>query len=186
MTTPEPNLPESNPPASPNRLSTDRLLAFSAVFLSLAALVVAIFQTAILREQQRASAWPHLQLGTSMIDGAYAMTLGNNGVGPAIVREVDIDFDGRDYASLKAVFDAEIRGASAIDTLDYGHYYWDVETGDVLAIQQEIDLFRVVNAPAAAETVAEAFADPRFRFAIRYADVYGNEWLLRDGEVTEL
>ena len=181
VTTPEP----TSPPRPP-RWSTDRLLAFSAVFLSLAALVVAIFQTAILREQQRASAWPHLQFGTSMLEGDYAVTLGNNGVGPAIIREVDIDFDGRAYASLKAVFDAEIRGASAIDTLDYGHYYWDVEAGDVLAIQQTVDLFRVVNSPAAAEIVAEAFADPRFRFAVRYADVYGNEWLLRDGEVTEL
>ena len=179
-------MPEPVPPPRPNRLSTDRLLAISAVFLSLAALVVAIFQTAILREQQRASAWPHLQYGISMLDGDYAMRLGNNGVGPAIVREVAIDFDGRAYPSLKAVFDAEVRRASEIDTLDYGHYFWGLEPGDVLAIQQEIDLFRVVNSPAAAGLVAETFTAPRLHLAIRYADVYGNEWLLRDGEVTEL
>ena len=52
--------PEPTPPTRASRPSTDRLLAFSAVLLSLAALVVAIFQTAILREQQRASAWPFL------------------------------------------------------------------------------------------------------------------------------
>ena len=183
---PESNLPESNSPASPNRLSTDRLLAFSAVFLSLAALVVAIFQTAILREQQRASAWPHLQLGVAMLDGEYSMTLFNNGVGPAIVREVEIDFDGRAYESLKQVFDDAIRRETQIDTLDYGHYYADIVAGDVLAIQQEMTLFRVVNAPPAADVVSEALADPRLRLAVRYADVYGNEWLLRGGTVSAL
>ena len=183
-------IPESH--ASPDsasgrapRLSTDRLLAIAAVFLSLAALVVAIFQTAILREQQRASAWPHLQLETSRLESDYAMTLSNNGVGPAIVQAVEISFDGRQYASLKQLFDVEVRGATTIDSLEYGHYFSDIVAGDVLAIEQKLSLFRVVNVHTVSDIVAETFEDERFRLRIRYADVYGHAWELRDGVVVE-
>ena len=167
------------------RLSTDRLLAFAAVFLSLAALVVAIFQTAILREQQRASAWPHLQLTTESIDEDFGMTLTNNGVGPALIRDVDIRYDGRAYPSLKTVFDDELRRQYPLDSLGYGHYYTEVVAGDVLAAEQQAALFRVVNGPRAASLTQAEFGGERLRLTIRYADVYGNEWTLRDGVVEE-
>lgn len=178
---------EHLPAVSPRvpRISTDRLLAISAVLLSMAALVVSVFQTKILRDQQRAAVWPHLQLETSMLDGNFAMLLSNNGVGPALIREVKIRYRNKPYETMVEVFNGNVRASRQLDTAIFGFYYASVVPGDVLASDKEINLFNVVNSERAAEIVAQEFGDSLLHISIRYADVYGQEWVLADGKLIE-
>ena len=62
------------------RINIDMLLGISATLLSLAALVVSIFQTRIDRQQQKASVWPYLKTSSDHIEDDFTF-----GIGPALI-----------------------------------------------------------------------------------------------------
>ena len=168
------------------QLSTDRLLAFSAVFLSLAALVVSIFQTAILREQQRASVWPHLQLYRANVDSNYTLKLVNNGVGPAVIRTFSVRSQGEHFDQVSTLSRRVIRDLGAWDSLGrFGWYYSDIDAGEVVQAGQEIDLLTTLSSLPLQHALDSVFAPSRTEPRIRFADVYGNEWELAGNAVTE-
>lgn len=68
------------------RINIELLLSLSATFLSLAALIVAIFQTKIAREQQQKSVMPYLQIRHQITDSQLQIILENKGVGPAFIK----------------------------------------------------------------------------------------------------
>ena len=167
-------------------LSTDRLLAFSAVFLSLAALVVSIFQTAILREQQRASVWPHLQVYRATVDSNYSLKLVNNGVGPAVIRTYAVHCEGERFEQVSSLSRRVIRDLGAWDSLGrFGYYYSDVDIGEVIQAGQEVDLLTALSSIPLQAALDSVFDPAHTELHIRYADVYGNEWQLAGKEVTE-
>ncbi|WP_461114717.1 hypothetical protein [Spirosoma jeollabukense] len=69
------------------RINIELLLGISATFLSLAALVVSIFQTKIAREQQQKSVLPYLQVRHQIKNNGIAIFLENEGVGPAFIND---------------------------------------------------------------------------------------------------
>ena len=172
---------------APPKISVDRLLAFSAVFLSLAALVVAIFQTAILREQQRASAWPFLQVQTRIDNDEFGYSLFNFGVGPARILEVEIDTDGRAHADFESLMRHVIAEAGGPDSLEgFGWYFSEVRPGEVVPTGGEVALMRTLNSYPLLYIMDDLVEGDDFHVRIRYADVYGTEWELRDGQVEAL
>ena len=182
MTTPEP----TSPPRPP-RWSTDRLLAFSAVFLSLAALVVAIFQTAILREQQRASAWPFLQVASKVDNDVFSYSLYNFGVGPARILEVGFAVGDSAVAGSEAFVRGVVEEMGGVDSLGgFGWYWAEIRAGEVIPVAGEVQLMQTLNSYPLLRRMDGITASDSFHLSVRYADVYGNEWLLRDGAVTEL
>lgn len=71
----------------------DALGVIVASLVGLLALVVAGYTAYIEREQVRAQVWPYLITGNN--DLTWSLTLGNKGVGPAIVRSVQVKVDGK-------------------------------------------------------------------------------------------
>ncbi|MGB3746655.1 MAG: hypothetical protein WA961_00525 [Rhodanobacter sp.] len=64
-----------------------------ASLVGLLALVVAGYTAYIQRQQVRAQVWPYLISGNN--DLAQALTVSNKGVGPALVRSVQVTVDGK-------------------------------------------------------------------------------------------
>ena len=77
-------------PAPKKRINIELHLSLSATFLSLAALIVSIFQTKIAREQQQKSVLPYLQIRHEMANNNLDIILENKGVGPAFIRGLHI------------------------------------------------------------------------------------------------
>jgi hypothetical protein len=78
----------------------DRALSIAAGVAAVTAVAVALYQTALSREQQRASAWPYVTQANSFVPGApYRRLVSNEGVGPARIRQFQILVDGRAVAS---------------------------------------------------------------------------------------
>ncbi len=78
----------------PSRL--DRWLSIAAGIGAICAVAVALYQAALAREQQRASAWPYLAQSNSYVVGLpYTRQVENQGVGPARVRSFEVLVDGR-------------------------------------------------------------------------------------------
>jgi hypothetical protein len=74
----------------------DRWLSIAAGIGAICAVAVSLYQAALARQQQRASAWPYLNQSNSYVDGQpYTRQVENQGVGPARVRSFEVLVDGR-------------------------------------------------------------------------------------------
>lgn len=71
----------------------DRITAISAVLIGLVAVLVSAYTAVIQRQQVRAEVWPRLQLYNAGRAGEFHIA--NKGVGPAIVRSVRVEVDGK-------------------------------------------------------------------------------------------
>lgn len=71
----------------------DALAAIIASLVGLLALLVAGYTAYIQRQQVRAQVWPYLIVGND--DLSQSLTVQNKGVGPAIVRSVQVWVDGK-------------------------------------------------------------------------------------------
>lgn len=72
----------------------EMLVALSAVLLSLCALFVSLYETALIRKQQHAAVWPHLVLAYTVKADRFALSAMNLGIGPARIRDVAVTLDG--------------------------------------------------------------------------------------------
>src|SRR3954470_4189876 len=78
------------------RSRVDRWLSVAAAIGAVCAVAIAVYQAALAREQQRASAWPYLAQSNSYVTGQpYTRLLENQGVGPARVRSFQVLVDGK-------------------------------------------------------------------------------------------
>jgi hypothetical protein len=82
----------------------DALAAIIASLVGLLALIVAGYTDYIQRQQVRARVWPHLHIGQSTFPPSIYVE--NQGVGPAIVRSVEVLVDGKPQLDWDQVFAA--------------------------------------------------------------------------------
>jgi hypothetical protein len=85
----------------------DMIAALAAVLVGLCALAVSIYQSMLMREQQQASVWPHVEIGREYRrDGdkrVFKFIVENTGIGPARIKNLRVRLDGKvqaDWASL--------------------------------------------------------------------------------------
>jgi hypothetical protein len=71
------------------------LVALSAIVLGLSALVVSVVQVRMMHEQQHASVWPRLVVMPSATGERLTIDVSNPGIGPAVIRHVEVSVDGR-------------------------------------------------------------------------------------------
>ncbi|MEM9000996.1 MAG: hypothetical protein AAGB24_12100 [Bacteroidota bacterium] len=71
-------------------ISADRIVGFSAIFISMLSLFIFSKQTAIIQQQGELSALPYLVVETGYDPDEYLITytLNNYGIGPAIIEEM--------------------------------------------------------------------------------------------------
>lgn len=79
----------------------DALAAIIASLVGLLAVVVAGYTAYIQRQQVRAQVWPYLISGNN--DLTQSLTVGNKGVGPALVQSVQVLIDGKPRADWEHV-----------------------------------------------------------------------------------
>lgn len=70
------------------------LVGLSALVLSLCGLFISIYETRLVREEQRASVWPHVEVGTSVNAERVRFHVRNTGVGPARIRAAAVLHQG--------------------------------------------------------------------------------------------
>jgi hypothetical protein len=90
----------------------DGLAAVIAAFVGLLALLVSGYTAYLQRQQVRAQVWPYLEPGMS--SSRREISLFNKGVGPAIIRSVQVLVDGKPQRNWPAAF--------AALGIDFGHH----------------------------------------------------------------
>jgi hypothetical protein len=143
---------------------------------AVAAIVLGVWDSTQNRRHNRLSVAPYLDCSYTMSANrdatAFVITVSNEGIGPAIVRSVEItmpvdlgggSFDewGSPVAALRE------RGIEVLS-------YWNFEPGEALGVQntQELLRARVAQADGSAELLRQ-LAD--IRVTVTYASIYGDE-----------
>jgi hypothetical protein len=95
----------------------DRLTAIASGLVALFALGVSTYNVVLQRQQIRAQVWPHLSVSSSQHEHAISIDVENEGVGPALVKTVEIFVDKQAVPDWATAFDK--LGLDAIKRRDF-------------------------------------------------------------------
>jgi hypothetical protein len=102
------------------QINTDRVVSLSAMLIGLGSLFIIVYQTALLREQQTASALPYLMMGLQTNSERTYLFTRNTGVGPALIEDVVVRYQGRELRQDPYDFFIDVRPDVASAGLNLG------------------------------------------------------------------
>lgn len=155
-------------------MSTDRkfveyAVAGTAFVVSICSLFIYIYQSKLMSEQQQAAVWPHVQWATSNLDG-YQMIAFNKGVGPALVRKLDMRFNGKAIDTS----DALVRAVMGADTNVYTQT-WALR--DAVMSPGDKVTFLVIPDKTQGKEFETKLGKGDFVLNITYCSIYGRCWI---------
>ena len=149
------------------RLSPEMLVALVSLTVSVGALVTTVLQTNIMRSQQAASVWPHLELSSVASNQGLSLHVVNKGIGPALVKKVTIRYQGQTFHDPRLALYA-IYGKRSLP----GRHETTSMEGSVLTPGEDITMFSSDN-PDVVRKVA--LARPDIYMEVEYESVYGDQ-----------
>jgi hypothetical protein len=152
-------------------------IGIAAVVINIVTVSVYLYQAYIMQEQQHASAWPYVEWLPSFNEETYFIEITNNGIGPAIIKNMNIQLDGKQVANLDSLF------MQLIGTTYFPHLTSTVQNR-VLPPGKSIRLFQINNNKWA-NIVFGQMQTHQFKMSICYASVYGDAWTSEGTEVKE-
>ena len=158
--------------------TSEKIVSFSAIFISVMSLFIFKKQTDIIEEQSHRSVMPYLLMETSNSEKfkTFGIDIKNHGVGPAIIEERKIYFHGE-------VYDMEFRD-----------FFWNVLEGtDSINVINNSSLQPGFALPAGASRnimvaggddysymeflrVMEIVMGENFQYKIVYRSIYNDRW----------
>jgi hypothetical protein len=164
------------PAATPRRgRDPEFWIALGALAVSAMAMFTSVMQVSLQRNQERAMVWPHVSARPSYSSEGFRFVAFNKGLGPALVRRVEVLVDGKPVAGWSGVLD---------ELLGHGHGYgWDrIQVNDledsILAANESVVLFGVQWDE---RTRAAFSAANRISTRICYCSFLEECWTSRDG-----
>ena len=156
--------------ARERRIRWDALAAVIASLVGLLALIVAGYTAYIERQQVRAQVWPYLQMGKSNAQGQYEFVAVNKGMGPVIVKSVQVLISGkpvRNWEELERLVDFDPKGSQVTSTLN----------GLVLAPEGRIRWIAFQNADDV-NALIEGWRRFHVQARVCYSSSLGESWLM--------
>ena len=155
-------------PSHPNS-RIDRWLSVAAAVGAVCAVAIAVYQAALAREQQRASAWPYLSQSNSYLTGQpYSRKIENQGVGPARVRNFRVIVDDKPAHDWGNVV------RSLTNQPDSGLVYSSFGSGSVIPAGTTRVLLSIP--PGNQATLFWQAAQTRLHTVVCYCSVYDECW----------
>lgn len=163
--------------------NTDRIVGFSAIFISLLTLVTFIYQTNLMKQQTALSVLPYLAVSSSYSNGSnpsFKLVLINQGVGPAIIESQQIVFQGKTYR--EGFFEFIVEQIPGVDTLS-GTSYGSMGYGTVLPSGDEIYLIASFGNQDAVDLISsriEELNNSDLKYEIIYRSIYDERWKITE------
>ena len=146
-------------------ISGQTLMAISAIIVSLCALGVSVYQAKIMRETQKATVWPFIEILPSNTQEGSSLGIYNKGTGPALIKAVTVSHENQYFKNWDAVFDQALDDETV-------KYTWSTVYGRVLAPNDVVNAI-YLNREDAMRVGAILGA---FSFEICYCSVYDDCW----------
>jgi hypothetical protein len=178
------------------KLDTDRIVALTAVLISVCTAVLTLYQTKLMRESAHASVMPYLSITIrSDVNGVYLM-LNNTGIGPALIDDIRIRHKGKDLAGDPYQFVVNerpdlVEKQLAVDKITPGRL---IPAGAAvqmvgtdgpdraLMVKALLQMFELIDAPKRWLENVDAVGGDKAIVEISYSSVYGDRWRIRSNE----
>jgi len=168
--------------------TSDKILTFSAIFISCLALIVSIVQTRILQKQSKAQVWPRVDIMDSSSPDHFELYVSNQGVGPAIVSHIEYNYKESTFESLPDLVVHLARLKAKNDNLigteiPLNYTFTEIIKGRVIKSGESIKIYNAQDS-FAIYLGWEYLYDVKFR--IDYCSIYDDCWSWQDEETIEL
>jgi hypothetical protein len=160
---------------SSKNFSADRITAIAATITAVAALVVTVWDNVQTREHNRLSVVPKLTLVVERSGAQDAViNLRNDGVGPAILRHVEIRVTSPDGVETSYASFADAHAAFEAHGVQVTGF-WDFDSGDALGVDREqvVLKFRSRGLESASSDAVQDLIDA-LSVRLTYESVYGD------------
>jgi hypothetical protein len=148
----------------------ETFIAVAALIVSVTAVVVGVYEAALQRKHDVAEVWPHLELSTWVNETNAMFRIDNTGLGPAIVKFVEVRVDGKAQRTwddaLRALYGREPPAFAHATTIEHA-----LRPGD-----------RAVLVSLPANDLPRDFWSSVGRIAVRvcYESVFHERWFVID------
>ncbi|MEO0449333.1 MAG: hypothetical protein AAFZ74_03320 [Pseudomonadota bacterium] len=159
------------------------ILGLVAIVISLSALGVSVLEVTSLKDQQKASVWPYLELSQNYSGQGFQVTVANKGVGPALLGDIGFIYENQKVANSNDLDALIERVVGPERAFSYDTYRSNNASNSVLAPGEEAILFGV---PWTANT--RAFVEGvggKISVQGCYCSVYEECWSVEMGSVPE-
>lgn len=163
--------------------TTEKIMSSSALFISVISLIALLYQSYLAREenrlnqmQQSASVLPHLNQWYSDFNDEFKIIIGNKGVGPAFIKEVEFKLDSTNtFDNSKELIRHIFRNKKILDSVSY--IQSTIVKGFVLPANDFINVIEI-SGKDNINRFKQVMATTPIHFKIVYEDVYGTRWML--------
>lgn len=151
-----------------------------AFLISLGTFFLLYYQTRLTQTQQYASVLPYVEIfNRGPQENMYSFTITNNGIGPAFIKSVKINYKGKEFEMDPANFIySEIYPKDT--TLSF--IYTNLPSGKVIPAGAVIDLLSVEGSVKDAKKLRQLFGNgDQALLEITYTSVYDEKWVVGTG-----
>lgn len=161
---------------SRSRLHPEMMVGISAVVIGVCALGVSLYETSLMREEQRAAVIPLVELSRSYYleegeDGSenlrLILNLENVGIGPARIRDFRVTVDGEPQPTWRAAMNA-LLGEDVSAT-----YVQSTINGRTIPVDRRVSMFDLRDSGIAQRMLADF---ERLDFSACYCSVFDECW----------
>ena len=171
------------------KINTDRVVAVSAIVVSIATLFMIVYQTSLTRKQQQASVMPSLEIGYSIKNNddklKESIWISNKGLGPAFLEEVRIISDD------KTIETDPYGYLSKVEVKDKVTYFDRLLRGRIIPANDRITTYEKITDSTSQIILGNYFEFPydlngmpsgnskKAIIEIVYKSIYGEKWIIR-------
>lgn len=158
------------------RWTTDKIVSFSAIMISLVTLIVFIYQTQLMAEQQRLSVLPHMSFAYMNTGGPdFTILVSNDGIGPAFVEDVEIHYADSIYKKdLPSFLYQDVPEMDSIENVVHSN----ILPGQLIPAGRRIEILMVEGSQKDADRLLSLLRQLNIRAELRYRSAYNERWLL--------
>jgi hypothetical protein len=153
----------------------DKILGLTAILVSMATFGIYLYQTHLIQKQQSAAVWPYVECYTNYIPQSeetckYQLVMRNKGVGPALIKNIKIDYFGiKHEGDPNRIYLEKLFGKANVPDCNFAF-----ANGSVIPAGESIILLEVVEPQKFADSFYEIFKATSFK--ICYASIYQDFW----------
>jgi hypothetical protein len=162
----------------PKKVKPELLIALLAVFISFLTLFVYLYQSTIMKTQQKMSVWPHVTFGPSWGSDYFTINLINKGVGPAIIKNVSVEINNSQIDGIHEIM------KFVPDSLQSEYNYSSLFVGQVIMAGEKIQLFQSRNT-GTIRYLLKLMESEKIKIEVCYCSVYNDCWTSTGIKVTE-
>ena len=167
------------------KFDTDRIVSFSAIFISLITLIIFIYQTNLMRKQSKLSVLPRVSFNEVVVKNddfqTIRLELKNKGLGPAIIESCHIVYKGKKHEpNFVQFFEDYFPQLDTILSFPSATY---LDSGNTLGEKESLTLFimQIDNDDIALfeSTFSLSKRSSHFDVEIEYSSIYEEKWRIQ-------